>query len=108
MTPDVAEDILVKRFAGNPKLWGIVLVVLGAAFLLQRAFHIGAVLRVVLPVLLIGFGIYILRGYIFKDKAPVANGQTSFALATPEIREVNYSLEQDFETRSRFGNWREK
>ncbi len=108
VTPDVAEDILVKRFAGNPKLWGIVLLVLGAAFLFQRIFHIGALMRVVLPVLLIGFGIYILRGYIFKDKAPAADGQTSFALATPEVRNVSYDLEQDFATRSRFGNWRDK
>lgn len=108
VTPDVAEDILVKRFAGNPKLWGIVLLVLGAAFLFQRIFQIGALMRVVLPVLLIGFGIYILRGYIFKDKAPATDGQTSFALATPEVRNVSYDLEQDFATRSRFGNWRDK
>jgi len=108
VTPDVAEDILVKRFAGNPKLWGVVLVVLGATFLFQKLLPIGTVLRAVLPVLLIGFGIYILRGYIFKDKQPASNGQTSFALATPEVREVSYDLEQDFATRSRFGNWREK
>ncbi len=42
VTPDVAEDILVKRFSGNPKLWGIVLLVLGAAFMLQAVFkHAG-------------------------------------------------------------------
>lgn len=108
VTPDVAEDILVKRFSGNPKLWGIVLVVLGAAFLFQKLIPIGTVLRAVLPVLLIGFGVYILRGYIFKDKQPVPAGQTSFALATPEVRDVSYDLEQDFATRSRFGNWRDK
>lgn len=108
VTPNVAEDILVKRFAGNPKLWGIVLLVLGAAFLFQKLFHIGALMRVVLPVLLIGFGIYILRGYLFKEKVPAAGGSTSFALTRPEVRDVSYDLEQDFATRSRFGNWREK
>ena len=37
LTPDVADDVLVKRFSGNPKLWGIVLTVLGGAFLLQQS-----------------------------------------------------------------------
>src|SRR5947209_13215799 len=38
LTPDVADDILVKRFSGSPKLWGSVLAVLGVAFLVQRIF----------------------------------------------------------------------
>ncbi len=114
VTPDVAEDILVKRFAGNPKLWGIVLSVLGAAFLLQRFFNIGFLLRAILPVLLIGLGAYILRGYIFKPKeqevtfAGKADVSTSFALTQPELRQRNYSAEEDFSTRSRFGSWRER
>ena len=68
LTPDVAEDILVKRFSGNPKLWGIVLTVLGAAFLLQNAFNLRGLMRGFLPLMLIGLGVYILRGYIFKPK----------------------------------------
>lgn len=66
LTPDVAEDIFVKRFRGNPKLWGIVLTVLGAAFLLQSVFNLRGLMRGLLPAMLIGLGIYILRGYIFK------------------------------------------
>ena len=114
VTPDVAEDILVKRFAGNPKLWGIILAVLGVAFVLQRAFNFGFVIRAVLPVLLIGLGAYILRGYIFKPKSditvsgPVNNPSTSFALTQPEFRQTNYNVEEDFETRSRFGNWKDR
>ena len=68
VTPDVAEDILVKRFQGNPKLWGIVLGILGVAFLLQNVFNMRGVMRGLLPAMLIGLGIYILRGYIFKPK----------------------------------------
>jgi hypothetical protein len=68
LTPDVAEDILVKRFSGNPKLWGIVLTVLGGAFLLQNVFNLRGLMRGFLPLMLIGLGIYILRGYIFKPK----------------------------------------
>lgn len=69
LTPDVAEDIFVRRFSGNPKLWGIVLAVLGGAFLLQSVFNLRGLMRALLPALLVGLGIYILRGYIFKPKA---------------------------------------
>lgn len=68
VTPDVAEDILVKRFSGNPRLWGIVLLVLGVAFLLQNLFNLRGLMRGLLPAMLIGLGIYILRDYIFRPK----------------------------------------
>lgn len=68
LTPDIAEDIFVKRFSGNPKLWGIVLTILGGAFLLQGIFPIRGLMRGLVPALLIGLGIYILRDYIFKPK----------------------------------------
>ncbi len=66
LTPDIAEDIFVKRFSGNPKLWGIILGVLGIAFLLQNVFNLRGLMRALLPAMLIGLGIYVLRGYIFK------------------------------------------
>ncbi len=66
--PDGAEDIIVQRFSGNPKLWGIVLTVLGASFFLNAFFNLRFLMRGVLPVLLIGFGIYLLRDYVFKPK----------------------------------------
>lgn len=67
LTPDIAEDIFVKRFSGNPKLWGIVLVVLGLGFLLQAVFNVRGLMRALLPAMLIGLGIYILRSYVFKS-----------------------------------------
>lgn len=69
LTPDVADDILVKRFSGNPKLWGIILAALGVMFLLQSVFDLSGLIRALLPAMLIGLGIYILRGYIFKPRA---------------------------------------
>jgi hypothetical protein len=66
LTPDFAEDIFVKRFTGNPKLWGIILTVLGAAFLLQNLFNLRGLMRGLMPAMLIGLGIYILRSYVFK------------------------------------------
>jgi hypothetical protein len=66
--PDIAEDIIVQRFSGNPKLWGIILTILGASFLLQTLGVFRHLMRGLLPVLLIVLGLYILRSYIFKPK----------------------------------------
>lgn len=68
VTPDGAEDIIVQRFAGNPKLWGLVLLVLGGMFFLQNVLNLRYLLKSVLPVLIIALGIYLLRDYIFKNK----------------------------------------
>jgi hypothetical protein len=68
LTPDVAEDIFVKRFTGQPKLWGTVLIVLGIGYLLQHVFNMRGLMRGLLPAMLIGLGIYTLRGFIFKPK----------------------------------------
>jgi len=67
ITPSGAEDIIVQRISGSPWIWGAVLTVLGAMFFLQMLFRV-AVLKAILPVLLIGLGAYLLRGYFFKGK----------------------------------------
>jgi hypothetical protein len=111
LTPDVAEDILVKRLSGNPKLWGIVLTVLGAAFLLQNVFNLRGLMRGFLPLMLIGLGVYILRGYIFKPRSEdqkwqdFDNSRTSPTFVSA-LSEPRYKT-GDFETRSesRYGGW---
>lgn len=117
VTPDVAEDILVKRFQGNPKLWGIVLGILGVAFLLQNLFGLKGLMRGILPAMLIGLGIYILRGYIFKAKdepgkwsdfdsakpAPFFSGKLS---GRSETGEHSYRPSENAE--QRYGNWRNR
>lgn len=112
VTPDVADDILVKRFSGNPKLWGIVLGVLGVAFLFQRLFNLGFLMRAILPIGLIGLGIYVLRGYIFKPKTDTsswsgAGPSASFALTQTRYNEADYQVANDFADRSRSGSWRD-
>jgi hypothetical protein len=111
LTPDVADDILVQRFSGNPKLWGIVLTVLGSAFLLQRVFNMGFLMRGILPIMLIGLGIYVLRGYIFKPRvqAPAwADSPTpSFALSHSRHNDRDFPSTGDFTDRSRSGSWRD-
>lgn len=112
LTPDVADDILVKRFSGNPKLWGIVLSVLGVAFLFQKLFNLGFLMRAILPVMLIGLGIYVLRGYIFKPKTNQAawagtDSSTSFALTQTRYNEADYNVVSDFADRARSGRWKD-
>lgn len=111
VTPDSADDILVSRFSGNPKLWGAVLLVLGAAFLFQRVFNFVPVLRGVLPLMLIGLGIYVIKGYIFKPKSDHDNTvwssrqpETSFALTHSGVHEASYN---DMSDRARSGSWRD-
>jgi hypothetical protein len=113
LTPDVADDVLVKRFSGNPTLWGIVLGVLGVAFVFNRFIDRGFLLRVVFPVLLVGLGIYVVRGYIFKPKSDEvqyagADQSTSFALTQSRYREADYSVETDFTNRTRAGSWKDR
>lgn len=110
LTPDIAEDIFVKRFTGNPKLWGIILTVLGSAFLLQSVFNIRGLMRGLVPAMLIGLGIYILRGYIFKEKTD-SNKWEDFDSAKPAPLFVSARSDANYrgETSSqgeRFGNWR--
>jgi hypothetical protein len=117
VTPDAAEDILVSRFSGNPKLWGVVLGVLGLAFLLQRLFDFRFLFRALLPLLLIGLGIYILRGYIFKPKSTDdrwrdfnSDVSNSFVTAISDRRysQANFEQQSNFSDRSRSGAWRDR
>jgi hypothetical protein len=115
ITPDVAEDILVKRFQGNPKLWGIVLGILGLAFMLQNVFGLKGIMRGVLPAMLIGLGIYILRDYIFKPKDEDARKWCDFDSSRPapffsgnlmgrsETGDYGYKSQETGE--QRYGNW---
>lgn len=116
LTPDVAEDIFVRRFSGNPKLWGIVLSVLGVGFLLQSFFNIRGIMRGLLPAMLIGLGIYILRGYIFKPKAEErkwsdfdsAAPAPVFAsvLNQPRYRQTDHEL--DYQRGTQSGGWKNR
>ncbi len=106
LTPDIAEDIFVKRFAGNPRLWGIVLTVLGAAFLLQSVFDLRGLIRGMLPAMLIGLGIYILRGFIFRPKT-TENGWPDFDTATP-ARLFSASRAGEYEAQGRYSGRSER
>ncbi len=118
VTPNGAEDIIVQRFSGNPKLWGIVLTILGASFFLQAFFNIRFFVRAVLPVLLIGLGIYILRDYIFKPNKDGRNpinydnqgNQPVYAasFADTSFRTGEFDASNDFATEIRAKTWKNR
>ncbi len=118
ITPDGAEDILVRRFSGNPKLWGIVLAFLGISFFLHTFFNFKLLMRGILPVLLIGLGVYLLRDYVFKSKE-TNNNRTNFqsqsntpnfvtAVSETEFRGNNFETQNDFPTQNRVRNWKNR
>lgn len=116
LTPDIAEDIFVRRFSGSPKLWGAVLAGLGAAFLLQRVFELRGIMRVLLPLSLIALGTYVLRGYVFK--APEReNAWPDFDSAGPSrvfpgpTSDTKYGRDHEVQTeypRGQAGGWRNR
>ncbi len=118
ITPNGAEDIIVQRFSGNPKLWGIILTILGASFFLQAFFNIRFFIRAVLPVLLIGLGVYILRDYIFKPKSSErhqkgfgnASNMPTYAASFDEtsFRTGEFDSQNDFATEIRAKTWKNR
>jgi hypothetical protein len=113
LTPDIADDILVRRFSGSPKLWGGVLLMLGFAFVLHNIVPLKGLVRGLLPLMLIGLGIYLLKGYIFKSKTDPSKWdeavpQASFALSNPRYNEAQYPTPvSDFADRARSGSWKD-
>lgn len=114
VTPEGAEDFIVQRFSSNPRIWGIVLLILGAAFFLP----LRRIMEGVLPVLLIVFGIWLLRDYIFKSKKskqipanyPNSADAPNFtvALSDASFRTGKFSSEKDFETETRVRAWKSR
>lgn len=110
LTPDVADDILVKRFSGNPKLWGVVLVVLGSSFLLQRVIDLSFLIRGILPVALIFLGVYVLKGLLFKPSAKdgtdnIGNsGGLTYGSASFNKPNISHA---SFADRTRSGGWKD-
>lgn len=115
---DGSEDLLVQRFSNNPKAWGIVLTILGLSFFLQAFLNFKFLMRGILPILLIGLGIYLLRDYFIKPKETQANyvdfdsrtGQPVFvsALSEPNFETNNFESENEVPTEVRIKNWKNR
>lgn len=112
ITPTGAEDIIFQRLSGNPKLWGIVLAILGALFFLHMLMPARALLQFVLPVLLIGFGAYLLRDCFSKPKEKQPGWKSfenavnvpTFAAPSRETSFRTGEFETDYETPPK--NWK--
>lgn len=113
--PEMAEDILVQRFSGNPKLWGVLLILLGGTFVLNNIFKdFQVVMRALLPIFLIGLGLYILRNYIFKSKElkineadfEGKNSQPSFISAN--YGNESYDATGEYPTQVRAKSWKNR
>ena len=118
LTPDGAEDWIVERFKGNPKIWGILLTVLGALFFLQMVMPFRQLTRAILPVMLIGLGVYLLRDYVFKRRvdnlysreADYPNFQSRgeapnlAVVGKTDFRTGDYGAQDEFETKVK--SWR--
>lgn len=106
-----AEDLVYKRLSGNPKLWGIVLLLLGATFFFRDRLN----LQAILPILLIGLGVYLLREYLFKSKdkqqtpadfsSRTAADSTNYTTALGETRFRTGEFETEYRTQVRNRKW---
>ena len=118
VTPNGAEDFIVQRFSDNPKLWGVVLTVLGLTFVFQTFFNFRFLMKFILPVLLIGLGIYFLRDYVFKSKETKQKwtdygsrtDAPTFVSAVSEagFQNNNFDSNDEFVTQTRFKAWKNK
>ncbi len=115
ITPNAAEDVLMQRFSGNPVLWGIVLVVIGASFFLQLFFNLQILMNFILPLLLIGLGIYLLRDFVFYTKKDdrtfsVLHNRRETQTFTntmdnPDFRDADFDFANDQPTKIRKKTW---
>lgn len=118
VTPDAAEDIVAQRFAGSPKLWGVVLTLLGTSIFLQMFFDFRFLARAILPVALVGLGFYLLRDYVFKPKESEKNW-TDFAsetsaptfanvLTDASFRADDFDRQNEFAAETRARTWKNR
>jgi uncharacterized membrane protein len=113
---DGAEDVLVQRFSNNPRAWGIVLTLLGLSFFLQAFLNLRFLMRGILPILLIGLGVYLLRNYFVRPKESDFNrirfgdrsGQPLFVSGLSDTGHGSGKLdsENEFPTQVRVNRWK--
>lgn len=111
VTPNDAEDILVQRFSGNPRAWGIVLTVLGVSFFLQMFLNFRFLTKFVLPLLLLGLGFYLVRDYIFKSKNKEQrwNGLANRRDNVDYVSGLSeFDSQTDFSTKPRARTWKNR
>jgi len=69
LTPDTEEDVIARRLYGNPFAWGVTLIIIGTMFLLHTLLGVQMPVRQLLPVALVGLGLYMLMDYLRRRRA---------------------------------------
>jgi hypothetical protein len=112
LTPNDAEDMIMKRFSGNPLAWGIVLTVLGVTFILQMFGGLRLPMAQLLPALFIGFGAYLLWNFWRKRSERKATGGSDYNSHRPLSGEIYTDLDEvtafragDYSSQQR-GSWK--
>jgi hypothetical protein len=74
LAPDVESDAIARRLYGNPTAWAVLLMTLGAIFLMHTLFGVRLPAREILPVLLM-----LLGAYMLYDRYRQKNGREKIA-----------------------------
>jgi hypothetical protein len=84
LAPDAEMDSIARRLYGRPVAWALVLVGLGALFLLNSIFRVRLPVRQILPAALVLLGAYMLFDYLRRGgRRPREAGFDGFPVAPP-------------------------
>jgi uncharacterized membrane protein len=112
---DNADDILVQRFTSSPKMWGILLAILGGiSFIYTMGFQLP--MKSLVSVALIGFGVYLLKDFIAGKKVnenDFANREIPGSVVTGNLYETNFktgdfSSFDEYKTNNEAKTWKTK
>jgi hypothetical protein len=112
---DNADDILVQRFTSSPKMWGILLAILGGiSFIYTLGFKLP--MKGLVSIALIGLGVYLLKDFVGskKMKEPdFANREFPASVVTGNLYETNFkpgdfSSFDEYKTNNEAKTWKNK
>ncbi|MEP6924098.1 MAG: hypothetical protein ABI954_06515 [Pyrinomonadaceae bacterium] len=86
------DDVLTRQLSGNPLVWAISLIALGALFFIHTTFGIRLPIRELLPILLVGLGVYWLINYVQRRRnLAIAPQASSYQVGLPSADETSYN-----------------
>ena len=85
----VADDLLTRKFSSDSLAWALALIGLGTLFFAHTFFNVRLPMREMLPVLLIGLGVYLIVNRI-RDKRTINVAAESFDKNLPTFNEPVY------------------
>lgn len=94
-----SEDLLTRQLAGNPLVWALSLIGLGVLFSAKTFFGFNMPIRELLPVLLVGLGVYWLIRYVQRKRSLAAANAAAFALGLPAINDSVYEASNAAQSR---------